>query len=444
MLKNKIFYILFFMAVSVCSVFSQVQLSANVLRNGTWVDHGDYAACPGVDITYQILNWDKNCHTMTVVNGYPEGDVTSSVANDGKITINWKDTGDSSRIKVQKKTDNACSNAPIPKDFFIPVLSLAKVKPTITQNPSGNLIVGFFHEITYTASAQYPWLGKKDSMNLNEFKLTEFVWTIPQSWSLTSGGQFETIKVTTDLGKGGNITAKAYNRRCLGSAGSSSIGIFKVERQMPSPCPVMASNQLYELCGVPIVNSFTCAGLPNNFALPPDGISREWSVSPSDGWVKLGGAGTSVDYQTDGTKSRVVTVTAKAYGVSSACSITIPLRLTNPLTKLKGDDLICTEGAYSLTHPLPVGASATWKVESLTPNVPPSVTPTQGTGGSAQLTVGSGVGHFARLRSKLKDAMTVYCWWTLSLLVNPHYMISELTEYRVHKLLFVLVPILLA
>ena len=154
---------------------------------------------------------------MTVVNGYPDGDVTGTVTADGKITIQWKDTGDECWIKVKRKETSNCSSSAPSKNFLSRVLSLAKVKPTITQSPSGKLNVGFIHDVTYTASAQYPILGKKDSLSLDDFKLTEFIWTIPPTWSLTSGGQFETITVRTDLGKGGDVTAKAYNRRCLNS-----------------------------------------------------------------------------------------------------------------------------------------------------------------------------------------------------------------------------------
>lgn len=389
---------------SICATLAQATLSLKFKRNNTWENHKDYAVCPGIYVEYQVINWNPSCHTMTVTNGFPEGDVTSNVSSDGKITIFWKDTGDSCKIKVQKKTDSNCSSSAPTSNFFIPVLSLAKVKPTITQNPPGKLDVGFVHDVTYTASAQYPWLGKKDSLNLNDFALTEFIWTIPSGWSLTSSGQFETITVKTNLGTGGMVTAKAYNRRCLSSAGYSGTGEFKAERKMPSPCfstgPSLMSSQYYELCGVSVQNTFNSANLPANFALPPEGVTYNWSVSPADGWVKLGELDNTVKYKTDGQKTRTVTVTVTAYGVSSSCSLTIPLRLTNPLTQLKGNNLFCFQDTFQLTHPLPSGASATWKVESLTPGLPPSVSPLSGTGERAILAV-SGNGSLHKISFKI-------------------------------------------
>lgn len=174
MTKSKIFIAFLLLLCSTSLAFTQTSLSLKFKRNNVWEDHKDYAVCPD-NVEYQVLNWNSSCHTMTVVNGFPEGDVSSSVSSDGKITIFWKDTGDSCFIKVQKKTDASCSSSAGTRSFFIPVLSLAKVKPTITQNPSGKLDVGFIHNVTYTASAQYPWLGKKDSLNLNDFELTEFI-----------------------------------------------------------------------------------------------------------------------------------------------------------------------------------------------------------------------------------------------------------------------------
>lgn len=389
MSKNNILIAILLILGSICDTLAQSTLSLKFKRNNVWEDHRDYAVCPGIFVEYQVLNWNASCHTMTVVNGYPEGDATSNVSSDGKITIFWKDTGDSCFVKVQKKTTSNCSSAAGSKNFFIPVLSLTKVKPEITQNPPGKFDVGFIHDITYTVSAQYPWLGKKDSFNLSDFILTEFVWTIPPGWSIISGGQFTTIKVRTDLGTGGKVTAKAINRRCLSSAGYSGTGEQKTERQMPTPCPITA-DQIYENCGEPIINSFACTVTPEGFQQPVGGVTRTWSVMPPDGWVKLSQSGTSVEYQTDGQKTRTVTVTVSAYGVSSSCSLVIPLRLTNPLTQIKGNNRFCVQDSFKLTHPLPAGASATWKVESLTPGSPSSVSPLTGTGESAVLSVTGG------------------------------------------------------
>lgn len=376
------------------AAFAQTTLSLKFKRNNIWEDYSHYAVCPNVLVEYQVLNWNSACHTLTVVNGFPEGDVSSDVTSDGKISIQWKDNGDSCFINVKRKSDSSCSSAALTKKFFIPVLSLAKVKPTITQVPAGKLDVGFVHNVTYVASAQYPWLGKKDSLNLNDFKLTEFIWTIPSGWTLTSSGQFETITVQTNVNSGGNVTAKAWNRRCLSIGSFSDNGTFKAERKMPSPCfstgPSLSASQFFELCGESIQNTFNCANLPANFALPPGGVTYNWSVSPADGWTKIGELDNTVKYKTDGQKDRVVTVTVSAYGVSASCSLTIPLLLANPLTQAKGEEFFCVQDTFQLSHPLPSGSSVKWEVVSLTPGIPPAVSPLSGTGDKAILSVGGG------------------------------------------------------
>jgi Secretion system C-terminal sorting domain len=406
MLKVKKIILFSFVLMCTGATYAQNALALNFKRNSAWVDFKDYAVCPNVSIEYQVINWSSTCHTLTVVNGFSEGDVTSDVTSDGKINITWKDNGDSCWIKVGKKTDQSCNTAPIARNFFIPVLSLKKVKPTITQTPSGKLDVGFIHDVTYKASAQYPWLGRLDSLNLNDFKLTEFVWTIPSGWTFNGSSQFETINVETNLGTGGMVTARAYNKKCLAIAESSSIGEFKADRKMPSPCfpsgPPLMATQYYELCGQPITNTFNAANVPINFQSPPEGVSYTWSVSPSDGWVKTGELQNVVVYKTDAQKTRTVSVTASAYGVSSSCQLTIPLRLTNPLTQLKGDAFICTTDTFLLSHPLPAGSNSTWKVESLTPGLLPSVTPTSGTGLTAILTANLGGGTLNKITFKIK------------------------------------------
>jgi hypothetical protein len=392
MLKNKLVLIFAIISIFASYSYSQSVLSATFTRNSSDVKIDDYAVCPQTDVAYKITNWKASCHEMKVVNGIPEGDVTSSVSADGKITINWKDNGDSCKIIVTRKNESACTegNAPAAqgKSFFIPVLSLAKVIPTITQTPAGKILAGFTHSITYTASAQYPFLGIKDSLDLSPFKLTSFVWTKPTLWSYTSSTTQETITVTTDLGTGGNITAYAFNRVCPGKAPSLA-GKLAAERIMPTPCPITPVIQDYELCGKPIQNTFNCAPLPTNFVSPTGGVTWEWSVAPAAGWTQLNALSNTVEFQTDGKKGRYVTVKVKGYGVENTCTKYIPLTLINPKTKTDGRDLMCGPETYKLTIDPPAGVTTTWKVISLTGNAIP-VTPTSGTGHVANLNLTSG------------------------------------------------------
>lgn len=95
MTKSNIIIALLLIVGSITSAFAQSTLALKFKRNGSWEDYKDYAVCPGTNVEYQVINWNSSCHTLTVVNGYPEGDVTGSVSSDGKITVTWKDTGDS-------------------------------------------------------------------------------------------------------------------------------------------------------------------------------------------------------------------------------------------------------------------------------------------------------------------------------------------------------------
>jgi PKD-like domain/Secretion system C-terminal sorting domain len=231
-----------------------------------------------------------------------------------------------------------------------------------------------------------------DSANLEDFELTEFIWTVPSGWTITSSSQFETINVTTDLGTGGEVTARARNRACT-TSNNSDIGVKAAGRKMPSPCPVVSATRPYELCGESINNTFNCAGLPNNFVLPPGGVTYTWSVIPADGWVKIGELDNTVKYQTDGQKDRTVRVTVSAYGVSSSCELFVPLVLVNYQTRIVGPETLCDGGNFNLTLPLAPGATSSWAVTSLTPGLPnPPVSPTSGTGTAVSLSTGDGGG----------------------------------------------------
>lgn len=85
-----------------------------------------------------------------------------------------------------------------------------------------------------------------------------------------------------------------------------------------------------------------------------------------------------------------MTVTVSAYGVSASCSLTIPLLLANPLTQAKGEEFFCVQDTFQLSHPLPSGSSVKWEVVSLTPGIPPAVSPLSGTGDKAILSVAGG------------------------------------------------------
>jgi hypothetical protein len=157
MLKNK-FFIAILLILGICvGLSAQTPPSPVTLdfkRNGSWVNHQDYGVCPnGNGIEYRINGWNANCHTLSVTNG------TAGAVTNGIVSIIWEDDGDSCKINVKKSEASPCSTAAPGATFFIPVLSLAKVKPTITQTPPGSLDVGFVHNVSYTASAQYPWLG---------------------------------------------------------------------------------------------------------------------------------------------------------------------------------------------------------------------------------------------------------------------------------------------
>jgi hypothetical protein len=390
MSKIKYFISVLLLVCTCYTSFSQTLpvLAVTFIRNGTSVASRDFAVCPNTSINYQIVNWNQNCHKLTVVKGTASGNVGA----DGTITIVWQDTGDSCLIKITRDAAANCGTAAEGQSFFIPVLSLAKVKPTITQLPPGKFDVGFTHTIRYKASAQYPWLGALDSNNLNDFRLTEFQWTIPSGWSYNGNTIFDTLNVTTDYGTGGEISATAYNRRCFTSASSSAKGISKAERQMPSPCfttnPPIQATQQFERCGSPIQNQFTCRSVPLNFELPTGGVTYVWSVSPADGWSTILEFGTTAVYKTDGQKARRITVTASAYGVSSSCFIDLPLILANPLAEIKGNTLVCEKDTFSVQDlNLSPGAIVTWNIISLSPGLPPSVSPTSGVGNQAFVSV---------------------------------------------------------
>jgi hypothetical protein len=113
-------------------------------RNNFFIDHETKAVCPGLDVEYKIANWKPGAHELIVTNGDADGDVSAN----GEIKIFWYDTGDTCKVRV--KACDTCSTA-ADQTFTIPVLSLKKTLPTITQDPPERLDVGFTHTIKYTA-----------------------------------------------------------------------------------------------------------------------------------------------------------------------------------------------------------------------------------------------------------------------------------------------------
>jgi hypothetical protein len=380
---------LLILLITTCA-FAQPPLSLTYKRNNFFIDHETKAVCPGLDVEYKIDNWKHGAHKLDVINGDADGDVSA----DGKIKIFWYDTGDTCKVIVTPC--DTCATAAPKRTFIIRVLSLKKTLPTITQDPPERLDVGFTHTIKFTVEAKYPFLGTEDDADESPFKLDYFYWEIPNNWTInTVPDDLPTITVTTDVGTGGNVTAQARNNACAVQE-KSDTAFFDARRKMPSPCPVTSATQPYELCGESIQNTFNCAGLPLNFTSPPNGVTYEWSVSPADGWVKLGELDNTVKYKTDGQKSRTVKVKVTAYGVSDSCTLFVPLRLTNPATLVNGPETLCDEGNYKLTLPLPSGATSSWAITSLTPGFPVPVSPSTGTGTEANVSVGGG-GALCRL-----------------------------------------------
>ena len=83
MTKSKMIIAFLLILGSTSFALAQTTLALKFKRNNIWEDHKDYAVCPE-NVEYKVLNWNSSCHTMTVVNGFPEGDVSSSVSSDGK------------------------------------------------------------------------------------------------------------------------------------------------------------------------------------------------------------------------------------------------------------------------------------------------------------------------------------------------------------------------
>lgn len=258
----------------------------------------------------------------------------------------------------------------------------------------------------YRGVAKYPKIGALDTGAI--FVLDEYRWTFPSAWSRISAADkifLDTIRYTTDVGTGGNITATTFNKVCP-VLGFSPIRVLPINRVMPSPCPIIGDNP-FEFCGQSVPDSkFDCKPIPSGFVAPPGGVVYEWSVTPSDGWTKIFSFKNSAAYITDGQKERVVKVKVSAYGVSSECSLTVPLYVAHPLTTVKstflGKKLLCNTEKFFLDSPLPnllpSGSSATWNVSSITPGINTPVTPLSGNGTSAQLTA-SGIGG---ARSKIE------------------------------------------
>ena len=242
-------------------------------------------------------------------------------------------------------------------------------------------------------------LGTQDSANKVPFLFKEFTWTIPSAWTKLTDGE-DTINTVTDLATGGIIIAVTKNPVCL-DASESDQGKLNVIRTMPSPClgtipQIKGDPRNYELCGDPIMNSFNCAPLPGNFTPPPGGVTRVWTLTPDDGWLKLSQAGSTIEYLTDGKKARNLKVTVAAYGVSSSCDVDIPLFLVNPDTKVIGIDTLCSIGTFKLNVQPSDSVYTTWSVKSLTQGFTSPVLPTSGTGTVAELNPsGSGLAEIS-------------------------------------------------
>jgi hypothetical protein len=389
MQKNNALYLIFFLFsfIPVNGVLAQDSLQCTFIRSSSQpsVKLEDYAVCPLVNVTYRIKNYSPSCHTLTLTNGT----IITPINSSGDVVIRWVDSTNC-RINITRSDSIGCtggtSPAAPPREFKPIVLSLASTIPAIEQTPPGPLSVGYKIDLLYTGKAKYPTIGSLDTGDV--FLLDEYQWTYPSAWTLVSTvPTWDTIRLKTDLATGGKITARAYNKVC-GIAGYSPVGELAINRIMPSPCPIVAASNPIELCGIPVQSKFDCMGLPPNFQIPSSGVTYEWSVTPSDGWTKIGELDNSVKYQTDGQKKRVVKVKVTSYGVSSECSYIVELFAAHPLTTVENTftdkKLLCDTEKFSLDSPLPdilpPGSTVTWSVSSLNPDLPTPISPQSGTG----------------------------------------------------------------
>ncbi|MEK7256245.1 MAG: T9SS type A sorting domain-containing protein, partial [Bacteroidota bacterium] len=154
-----------------------------------------------------------------------------------------------------------------------------------------------------------------------------------------------------------------------------------------TPCPINAQ-KLTERCGEPGASGFAASSQPAGYT----SSTPAWSWTIPSGWSFNGPSNTQfINVNTNGQNGGNVVATFSDYGVSSACTLNIPLVIVTPGTFVDGADRLCEQETYTLSSILPAGSTATW---SVTPANAP-VTPLSGSGVSATITPLDGPGGAA-------------------------------------------------
>ncbi|MEK7258135.1 MAG: T9SS type A sorting domain-containing protein [Bacteroidota bacterium] len=327
------------------------------------------AVCPNTSVTYGIYNYAPACHEISVSGG---AIIPDANPDDHELTISWFDQGLPGSISVSRDSSAACAGAAPGKTVAVPVKTLVGVAPAILGPDS--VAAGFQEYLTFKASLNYPFRGSFDP---DPFEVKTFEWTAPVAWTILSEETWAPLRLKTDFGTGGTVTAKGLNTCEL--ALKSETASAAVKRTLSTPCPVLTGTQIV-LCGEPWQIDLIASPQPYSYQAD----SLHWSWSLPEGWSldSLSDA-RMVRVNADGQHGGSVTATVSDYGISASCPLSIPVVVAAPGTWVVGSQNLCEAQPYYLSNPtLPQGASASWQITP--PDAP--VTSFSGTGANAVVT----------------------------------------------------------
>jgi uncharacterized protein (TIGR02145 family) len=207
-----------------------------------------------------------------------------------------------------------------------------------------------------TASSINPCLNTSDLTYSIEAvdRATEYLWTLPNGWSITGGNNSKTITVTATSGAvAGNITVKAKNDCGSGAAQTLAVTV------MPAPAAPTQSGTW--------VTTNVCAGTSAIYTVNSvDGATAyEWVVTGT-GWVITPTNGTSATIKAS---TATGTIKVRAY---NACqysaimeqAITIQAKPAAP-TSISGSTSVCADSEQTYTAAEVAGATGyQWTVPS--------------------------------------------------------------------------------
>lgn len=293
---------------------------------------GNSTPCPNTNQTYSISPVpNATTYTWTLPIGW------SLVSGVGTTTINVTSGTAGSTGNITVTAGNSCGTS------AASILAVT-VAPGTPAQPG--LISGLTTQCPNTTGQIYSITPVVNA--------TEYMWTVPNGWTITSGGTTNSITVTTGAtGQNGSITVRAMN-----PCGLSSQRILAVNVGPGIPATP----------GAITGNSTPCPNIPNlvySIAPVTNATTYNWNVPT--GWTITSGNGTTsitVTSGATGDNEDIIVTAGNTCGNSAAATLAVTVLPGTPAVPgpISGTNLQCgnmTGQVYSI-DPVPGASSYNW------------------------------------------------------------------------------------